>query len=224
MSAIEITRITAGIGLGGNCNYLYGKASGLLKGKEAKITLFAGEHVHIGYEGEDPPVAGSLQLLPEQTYKYIHAGAPLDRQVRGFYAHASLWFSINELFGIPDSCFFSAQAKLGQGFFGFTRPAWNVLPQGSTNIGAVLEAGVRARILCVADASGELLLVPQAIFPAPPSAGLISESAHSSNEYRVDGRLVLKGKVGYCPFCVEKSKTFEGQASYKDGEFTYHID
>lgn len=210
---IEADKISLGAGIGGDCTYLFGRAAGKLKGKEAQIALFAGGHVDIA----------SLEVLPPKVYEYIDNQAPLDRQVMGFFGHASLWFSVNELFGIPDSCLFSAQAKLGQGVFGFTRPAWNALPKGPTSIGAVLEAGVRARILCLVDAKGELLIVPQVtLAPAVNAVPLNGQAA--SNVWSADGQLTLTGKLGSCPFCIEKSKTFDGHATYSAGDFSFSID
>jgi|GEM_PF-2291070 len=189
---IEVEQVSLGLGFGG-CNYLYGKANGKYNGKEAEATVFFGQH-------NDLP---SLELMPETIENGI--GNLAGREVIGIYVHAAAWFSLNEAFGLPDSCLFQAQGKLGGGFFGLHRPDAGPGQPALTTVGIITDLGVRAEILCLVTGKGEVLLVGAADFP---DEGNLSQSL-AAGTFRLDGQLRVTGKIGNCKIkCYKKHKNF----------------
>jgi hypothetical protein len=196
---VKLNRISLGAGIGG-CNYLFGHAVGSFRDKEADVAFFVGSNTHIG----------DLGIMRPEVHDLI---GNLDQRVRGFYVEASAWVSLNEMFGIPDSCFFRAHAKFGGGLFGFNHPNNG----GGTSAGVIVDLGVKAEILCLVTASAELIFVPQVSFGANSSPR--DNAAASGTVFDASALLKLSAKLGVCPFCKTVSKDFRAHAHVTSNSF-----
>jgi hypothetical protein len=180
-----------------------------------------------------------LDVIEQNVYDFIHEadeGDPLRsslaRQVRGLYVQAALQISINELFGIPDTPFFSIKAKIGGGVFGFDRPVYNGLPQGNLSLGAILHGELDGRILYIFTGHAGLLLVPSVNIPpgAPSPSSMTSALANPANVpgspplWLLDGKLDFAVKV-CVPIlgCADASKTLKIRGSYDGDDFKFGL-
>lgn len=112
----------------------------------------------------------------------------------GAYVYGEVWIPISEVvLGVPASCLFRISAGVGAGAFYFV--------QGPTYGGKML-LGVSGEALCVVSIRGELAMT----------------GVMSGGSLRFKGRGKLKGKAGYCPFCVKFSEN--ANVTYQDGDWS----
>lgn len=111
----------------------------------------------------------------------------------GAYVYGEVWIPISEaLLGIPASCMFRISAGVGAGAFYFV--------EGPTFGGKML-LGLSGEALCLVSISGDVSLI----------------GVMSGGSLRFNGRCTLKGKAGYCPFCVKFKES--ARITYQDGSW-----
>ena len=104
----------------------------------------------------------------------------------GAYVFGEGWFPINEALGIPSSCFFNVRVGIGAGAFFFLAGDKEV-----PTFGGKMLLGVSGEVLCLISVKGDVVLV-----------GL-----KSGDDLVFKGRGDLSAQIGYCPFCLNFSKS-----------------
>ena len=199
--------LTLGFGAGQNDLYLYGKANGKSRGQEAAVACFMGNHCNIpSLQVIDPRVQGVI----EQNLGRAPGGIS---DLTGFMVYGESWFSLNEAYGIPDTCLFSAKVKGGTGYFGFGGFAPGDGPL-QLSVGMIVNYAVKAKILCLVTGNGDLLIVPAVTInnvSALTDFDIIT--ALNSLTLSADAFLTINATLGYCPFCKDYSDSFHLRAT-----------
>jgi hypothetical protein len=104
----------------------------------------------------------------------------------GAYVYAEGWFPLNEALGIPSSCFFNVRVGIGAGAFFFLAG-----PDEIPTFGGKMLLGVSGEVLCLISLKGDVVLI-----------GL-----KSGDELVFKGRGDLSAQIGFCPFCLNFSKS-----------------
>lgn len=146
-----------------------------------------------GWEG-----AGGLFFGKTCTLEPIQLWAPDVAQVigrndlTGIYAYGEVWIPLNELIGIPSSCFLKLAAGMGSGFFYFDEGIY----------GGKMLLGVSGEVLCIIQLKGDIYLVGRG----------------GNGGFKLVGRGELEAELGPCPFCL--SFGFGFGMTFDNGTFT----
>jgi hypothetical protein len=100
----------------------------------------------------------------------------------GFYGYAEAWYPLNELIGVPSSCFFNVRGGVGMGVF--------VNANGPV-FGGQIHYGLSGEVLCLLDIQGEIDLV----------------GFKKGDDYTFKGTGTVSGELGICPLCEDFSKS-----------------
>jgi hypothetical protein len=181
--AFEITYLGAALGFGVNEAYISGGGGFRLNKYEIFGGAFFGRACSIDpIKLWDPHVASVLGPPP----------------FTGAYTYGEIWFPINELIGVPSSCFFNLAGGFGMGAGFFV--------EGPTAIGKI-KYGVSGDLLCILSFKGELTGIAKVEIPDLTDGG-----AASLADQFVDGLTIkavgkLTGSIGPCPICLKGSKS-----------------
>lgn len=119
-----------------------------------------------------------------------------DLPITGAYVYGEVWLPISEIvLGIPASCLFNISAGVGAGVGFFLDDSFSPIFVGK------MFAGVSGEALCIVSIKGSVTLV-----------GIVQNGSFSAT-----GTGKLKGKAGWCPFCVKFSVS--AKISYKNGDW-----
>ncbi|MCF7675477.1 MAG: hypothetical protein K9N23_17695 [Akkermansiaceae bacterium] len=115
----------------------------------------------------------------------------------GAYVYGEVWIPISEVvLGIPASCLFRISAGVGAGAFYFA--------EGPT-FGGKMMMGVSGEALCVVSIRGAVTMI----------------GVMTNGSLRFAGKGSLKGKAGWCPFCIKFSKS--AKITYQDGDWSVDL-
>ena len=209
-------RLAAGMGsisVGGGKTkdwaYIAAKARGRMNAYEVAAGLFFGRTCDLNVIANvDAEVGKSLKKATPS----LEGTLPLT----GVYAYGEGWIPLNEVFGIPSTCFFTLRVGGGAGFFAFVNDEGRVL------VGAKQFFGVEGTVLCVFSVRGEIKLVGLVDIPgtppiangglgSDPASGVVhrtTEPAPAGASLTVFGDGFVQGRFGPCPFCIKISKSF----------------
>jgi len=200
-----ISRFAAKFGFGSGVGYISGLAEGSLYFVDAQGRCFFGTTRNpldlIYLDSDTLAVLGPNALVQE--------GPCLKFPVTGFYTGLEGSASVNEFFGIPDSCVLSLKAHLGSASFCFFQ---NRNGQPYIIPGVRYKLGLSGSVLCVLDLSGEGALAASAQFPvASLAAAIESPVSFATNLINAEatgtGRITLAAKIGIGPFSINPEKT-----------------
>lgn len=133
-------------------NYFGAKARADFKGYECAVALFIGSSC-----GAEPlrfvdPAIGSLLTHPKVGVLQNEAEIE-STLITGIYIYSEAWMPLNEVLGIPTTCFLAIRAGIGAGPFAFKvdRPGKTVIMAGGKQF-----IGFNVDLLCIASATAEL--------------------------------------------------------------------
>ncbi len=167
--AFKLKEVGLAFGMGADDRFGAGKLRAEFNKKEMAAGLFIGKTCSPEpLTMVDPLFASALGNLNAFT---------------GVYAYAEGWYPLNELLGIPSSCFLNLRGGAGIGVF------LNV--ENAPLYGGKYHYGVSGEVLCLLEVQGEVDLI-----------GL-----KQGDDYTFKGTGTLSGEIGECPFCVDFSKS-----------------
>jgi hypothetical protein len=216
--AVREMRLIAGFGTDGDTvspkvwAYIGGKARGLYGGYESAVGVFLGRTC-------DDEILKMIDPFIELalTESRVNRMEP----ITGVYFYGEAWFPLNEVFGIPSTCMLTLKAGAGSGFFAFIGKR-----EGSAEdavfVGCKQLYGVEGVVLCALRARGTMSIlgalavnIPPVEFPfigKLPKDGIIGLAKSVANRL-IGGSYVIRGegefelRFGYCPLCVDISRS-----------------
>ena len=190
--------------------YIGGKARGLYGGYEAAVGVFLGRTCNTDVLRM---VDSSVGLALDESR--VAPGEP----ITGVYFYGESWFPLNEVFGIPSTCMLTLKGGAGSGFFAFIGKREGTA-EDAVFIGCKQLYGVEGTVLCALTARGTMSIfgalaldIPALpLIGSPPEDGLfgMADSIASSlygGTYVIRGEGTFDLEFGWCPICVELSRT-----------------
>jgi hypothetical protein len=163
-----LKELALGFAAGDEMSFGFAKARVEVNSKELAAGFFAGKTC----------VLTPLQMVNNDFAGAIGSALPFT----GIYVYAEAWYPINELIGIPSSCFLNIRGGVGWGmFFNASGPVY----------GGQIHYGLSGEVLCLVEVQGEIDMV----------------GVKNGAQYTIKGTGTVSGEIGECPFCVEFSRS-----------------
>ena len=150
---IELTEAGFNFAIGPDEAYLAVRTRADVNGWEFAGGLFMGESCNLKpLATADPTVATPDSFFGLDAFNNPHY------PFLGVYTHVEGWVPINEILGIPSTCLL--ELKVGAGYTYFLS-----LADGKASIGARYLYGIEARVLCLVDLRGEMVMTERLDVP-----------------------------------------------------------